>query len=732
MMKGIYTKLKSKSYIGIIIITLSIICSAVVILNVFWDYQKTIVLQQQERLLTIAQSVSRSIEIYIDNYIIDLNAIENDELFKQALSHYSTHKGTDALTPIVRKYVNDQKPNIKDLLIYDEDENLIAADQSNNAYKKIHTINQGASKIHLHTYSDKRNTYYLGISKTLLNGYTLTAVLDIKTIYNQIVSHVKVGEKGYVMIKDSKGIILMHPVTSQIGQDVVVNRKAAYPDYEFSGLKNLFEKQLEGEEGILVYRSYWWTESDPKDVTKISAFTPVNVEDDFLIVSTVMDYNEIVVPVTIGVVKILILALLMLIGLFIFVAILIRSIRSKKQYERENEHLRELNQTLEEVHKSEEQIAHYQRLQTIGTLTGGIAHEFNNLLTPIMGYSGRILSVLPKKDALYEDIEEIYNASIKAKEIIMQISSLNRKNASINYRYLLADDVIKGSLKIVESTKPKNIQIKKIIEFDNIKILGNETQINQVILNLCINAFHAMTKKGGTLTIQSEIVDTHALQNKLLSKKNFHHYLKLSFSDTGEGMEEKIIKRIFDPFFTTKNIGEGTGLGLSIAQSIIESHSGLITAESVKDQGSTFTIYLPVFTGKYDEVEKSKKQACKNRLLIVLVEYDLQQLKMLEKSFIPFGYQIKSFNNALEAIKDMEKNSYDVFITDYAMSQILGAKLVIGAKKLHPTIKILIVTNVVDKELLEYRKEKIIDAYVIKPLICHDIADKIEELLKDN
>ena len=225
------------------------------------------------------------------------------------------------------------------------------------------------------------------------------------------------------------------------------------------------------------------------------------------------------------------------------------------------------------------ELAHHQRLETIGTLTSSIAHEFNNLLTPIMGYSLMALEKLPSdEDELYDELLEIYSASCKAKEIISRLSDLSRKNPETCFRQVAPDEVIRKMVKTAEPARAENVQINMNLNCWEQRLTANEIQISQLVLNLILNGFHAMEPDGGILTLATNF-----------DEENIY----LQVSDTGCGIAKEIRQKIFEPFFTTKEAGKGTGLGLAIVAQVVEDHMGKIQVESKEGSGTTFTVSLP-------------------------------------------------------------------------------------------------------------------------------------------
>ena len=246
---------------------------------------------------------------------------------------------------------------------------------------------------------------------------------------------------------------------------------------------------------------------------------------------------------------------------------------------REAKILQRKNEAMEKLNRQTQELAHHQRLEIMGTLTSSIAHEFNNLLTPIMGYSMMALEKLPpEEEELYDDILEIYEASRKAKTIISRLSDLSRKNTDLTFRQVSPDDLIRKVLDVAKPAKPNRVEIRLNLNCWAPRLYANEIQMSQLFLNLILNGFHAMEETGGTLS-----VDTSFDEDSICVR----------VSDTGTGIPEEIQNKIFEPFFTTKAAGKGTGLGLAIAAQVVEDHKGTIHVQSQEGKGTTFTIQLP-------------------------------------------------------------------------------------------------------------------------------------------
>lgn len=266
-------------------------------------------------------------------------------------------------------------------------------------------------------------------------------------------------------------------------------------------------------------------------------------------------------------------------GIGILVILFLHQIRRTTRLEREAEALRKKNEAVEELNRKTRELAHHQRLETIGTLTSSIAHEFNNLLTPIMGYSLMALEKLPaEEEALYDDILEIYNASRQAKTIISRLNDLSRKQSDTSFRQVSPDELVRKTLDVAGPAKPEGVEIKLNLNCWDQKLVANEIQLSQLLLNLILNGFHAIGGQTGTLTIHTSFDETH---------------ICIRVEDTGCGIPEAIREKIFEPFFTTREAGKGTGLGLAIAAQVVEDHRGQIGVESREGEGTRITVRLP-------------------------------------------------------------------------------------------------------------------------------------------
>ena len=377
------------------------------------------------------------------------------------------------------------------------------------------------------------------------------------------------------------------------------------------------------------------------------------------------------------------------------------------------------------------QLLQAQKMEAIGTLAGGIAHDFNNILFAIVGNTELAMDEISEGAPAYRDLEKVLHASARAAEMVKQILTFSRQG-QFERKPLDIVPVVKEALKFLKATIPVNVEIKGAIEPDQGKILGDPTQIYQVLMNLCVNASHAMKDTGGVLTVDLRFVcidrDSAPDHNNLTPGD----YLRLSVSDTGRGIPVKILNRIFEPYFTTKNLGEGTGFGLSVVHGIVRSHDGAIIVDSQVGEGTSFHVYLPVIehelglqhaAGLYSLPTGSER--------ILLVDDDPMLVEMVTSKLEKLGYQTTATTNPVEALRMFHDNPerFDLVFTDLAMPVISGAELTQKVKLIRPDIPVIVCTG--SGQLLTHEKilELGVAKVIYKPLFIKEIAETLREVL---
>jgi len=363
-------------------------------------------------------------------------------------------------------------------------------------------------------------------------------------------------------------------------------------------------------------------------------------------------------------------------------------------------------------------------------LTGGIAHDFNNIMGIIIGNTELALKDIPKWNPVYFNIEEIRLAGIRAAGIVKQLLSFTRKTD----RELKPMDivpVIKDTLKFLRSSIPTTIDIHKKISAIDETILADPIQINQVVMNLCINASQAMEQTGGciTITVKKVILDEGSAGRwPDLPKGN---YVRISVSDTGPGIDSKILDRIFDPYFTTKEPGKGSGMGLAVVHGIVKNSGGDIAVDSEPGRGATFIILLPLTAEKSEDETEPTEDLPMGNETVLLVDDEKSLLHMTQEMLAHLGYQVKAEMNPIDALAlfQSKSDSFDLVITDMTMPQMTGVVFAEKLLAIRQDIPIIICTGhsaLVDEEKA---KELGLAAYVMKPVNMQVLAQTIRKVL---
>lgn len=680
--------MKEKKIIHIIII-LTIILVGVINtgLSVLAKYKTESVNMQKDQLQIIAQTLSE----YIQEIIL--------------------HKAKilDAKCENIEFRNNNEK-----FILIGENGNTIDSKKYINIFKEQYGYTQVTNDIKLVAYDDKGKVSCVLI-KQLDSNICVGMIIDLQLYYKKFISKIKVGTNGYIVVKNSDGIILMHPEDIQLGINVIEGRQELYPDVDLTSLKELFNFQSTNKSGVKEYNSYWWTKEEITDVKKIAAHSQVNFESDFIIVSAITDYDDIYKPLEEGYESIfnMIFTVTMIILAFLgYIAYLI--FKDNKNRE-EILYLRELNDILEETRKKEETMSHQQRLQIMGTMTGGIAHEFNNLLTPIIGYAELLKCSLSNDSEEFEYSQEILKSADSAQQIIKNISKLSRKNIETVFKFVHCRYIFENVIKMLIPLIPSNIRLIEIYNIGPDKgILCNETQIYQVILNLCVNAFHAIgDKDGGTVEFCWEIENEQII---------------IKVKDNGCGMEKVIQNQIFDPFFTTKINGQGTGLGLSMVDQIVHSHKGRIEIDSKVNIGTTFKLYFPLAIEPKIRIVDSKKFN-ESKIKVLILDDNEKVMKLLKRDLEEHGINTDTCNGIEDALILIEENSYDIVLIDQQLSSLKTNKDGLNIAELiainFPYLNKIIVVDQVKKEVVEAKRYGFIDEFIEKPVSVNAIIDMI-------
>jgi CheY-like chemotaxis protein len=342
-----------------------------------------------------------------------------------------------------------------------------------------------------------------------------------------------------------------------------------------------------------------------------------------------------------------------------------------------------------------------------------------------------VLEDISEDSPLRFSIEEIYRASLRAKDLVKQILTFSHQ-AEQEKIPLKISPIVKEALKLLRASLPSTIEIRQNIEVKDSVVLADPTQIHQILMNLCTNAAHSMRDRGGVLEVSLVDVVLHSDDIDHPGDLDPGQYTKLTVSDTGHGIEPAIMERIFDPYFTTQEKGKGTGLGLSVVHGIVNTHGGHISVYSEPGKGARFDVFLPLFDSadiKAEIISLDKLAAGDEHILLVddeKVVVDVVQ-QMLER----LGYQVTVRTSSIEALEVFRasKDKFDLVITDLTMPNMTGDKLAGELMNIRPDIPIIICTGFSEKMSKERAEALGIKGLLMKPIVKSDLAKTVRELI---
>jgi PAS domain S-box-containing protein len=386
----------------------------------------------------------------------------------------------------------------------------------------------------------------------------------------------------------------------------------------------------------------------------------------------------------------------------------------------------------EEKTKLESQLRQSQKMEAIGTLAGGIAHDFNNILAVILGYAELALHESLETDPRRRKLKEIVKASIRAKELVRQILDFSRK-AERTKKPLLMAPFLKETLTMVRASIPSTIAIKERISAMDSTVLGDQSQLHQVIINLCTNAFHAMEEQGGILSITLDSVQLGREEAAGLGGGE-GRYVRLIVADSGCGMSPALQSRIFEPYFTTKGVGKGSGMGLAVVHGILRSHGGLMRLTSQEGKGSSFEIFLPAIEQSVmEKVEEEGRSCPPGTERILVVDDEAAITEMISLWLAQLGYTVTTSNNSVEALAMVRENpsGFDLIVTDQAMPFMPGSELAKEVLSIRPDLPIILCTGYSAILTEEKAREIGIKRYAYKPLQGNELARLVRQVLDD-
>ena len=382
-----------------------------------------------------------------------------------------------------------------------------------------------------------------------------------------------------------------------------------------------------------------------------------------------------------------------------------------------------------EKKKVHEHLFQSQKLESIGVLAGGVAHDFNNILTAILGYTEIIRKNTEGNEKVSRSLNVIESAARKSGRMISQLLDFSRKKTQESVPFSI-NNVVQDTVRLLERVIGKNVSISELLENDLPPVRGDVNQLEQVLMNLIVNARDAMPK-GGRILISTRTVEAGSGEVDVPPFIKKGRYALLSVADTGAGIPPEIKDKIFEPFFTTKERGKGTGLGLSMAYGVVREHEGYITVQSELNKGTTFSIFLPIFEKTALPETRNTPAPFEGKESILVVDDDEAVLNFIRESLEIYGYRVYTAADPQRAIElyKREHKKIDLVITDVAMPTMSGRELVQAMRKINADARILEISAYGNAVRPAEGGAAAPDAFVPKPFETHTLATAVRKIL---
>lgn len=526
--------------------------------------------------------------------------------------------------------------------------------------------------------------------------YQLCFAMNLEALYKDSVAKVKIGKNGYSVVKDQNMYIIMHHAKDQIGLDAIYDRERLYPELDYSSMYAWLTRQEEEESGVGVIDSYDWADEEHPKVQRVAAFKAIYIQGERWIVNSTIPLTELSVPLDdmmmtmIGIVFVYI----MLLGI-----IMIYVLRTRFQavtQKKEISYLQEINQGMETVARKNEEIRHYQRIQSLGMMSSHIAHEFNNYLTPVMIYAELLENDESISAENKEMIHEMLVSVDRASDLSKQLLAFARQDTGVRLERLNFTEEVRHAAGIVEQLAPSAITVHIDITEESLYILGRKGMAEHILMNLCKNAFQAMEK-----TERKELA---------IELTGGHEKLVLRVRDTGCGISEDAQQKIFEPFYTTKGSRHGTGLGLSVVRNILGSIGGTIRVESTLGEGTCFIMEIPLC--EEGDADSPKRLKSISRIAFVVREERQKTWKAVVRSS---EKTIDFYGHPAALIDRIQKTpaAYELVITAYQLPTMNGIELCEIIRRLNPEIRLILLVKQGGADYEWYLNNGMIDRFIL-------------------
>jgi signal transduction histidine kinase len=381
---------------------------------------------------------------------------------------------------------------------------------------------------------------------------------------------------------------------------------------------------------------------------------------------------------------------------------------------------------------AEQRIARGQKMEALGTLAGGIAHDFNNILAAILGFTEMAIEDVQDRPLVEKNLNIVLKSAMRARDLVKQILAFSRKT-SYEKSPISLSRLIKETIQLLRASIPATIRIKLALTASSDTVLAARIEMQQVLMNLAVNASLAMEETGGTMEIS--LIDVEIAPDTSLSEPDVvpGEYVQLVVKDTGIGMSSEVMKRVFEPFFTTREVGKGTGMGLAVVYGIVKALQGTITVESEPGAGSVFRVSIPKVKTMAKEEQLKAAQVPGGKESILFLDDEEMLVVWGQAALERLGYTVTAMTDSAEVLRLFSENPtrFDLVITDQTMPAFTGLRLTSELLKIRPDIPIILCTGHSDSVNPETIKGAGIKEYLMKPLAKQELAEAVRRVLDE-
>ncbi len=680
-------------------------------------YREQVIRTEESQLLTMAGIVGNNLNSYLEQQLDEIDLFYSQRGIPEQWAEsngiklrtsYFLKKNAD-----VYNWITVTEPDGTRFRYESEKE----AVQESLAEKPITVVtgdNDQMARITGKEISDRTGWYELYVEKEVpsMSGIcTLTFAMDLKALYEKIVAPVKIGEAGYSSVKDQNMNIIMHHAKNQIGLEAIGGRLRKYPDLDLSSLEEWIARQEKEDSGTGVIDTYVWDDPELTKVRRVVAFQTISIQGERWIINSTLPVQELSGPLESMMTMMIGVMIPYVLILVVVTVFFLRNRFLAESQQKEITYLKEINHGMEMLVQKNNEIRHYQRIQSLGMMASHIAHEFNNYLTPVLIYAELLENDESISSENQEMIHEITKSVDQASNLSKELLAFSRQDTGVRLEPLNFTEEVGNAVSIVRQLAPAAITLKTEITEEPLYLLGRRRMAEHILMNLCKNAFQAMEK-----------TDRKELWIRLEAKGN--DTIRLQVSDTGCGIGDDAMQKIFEPFYTTKGSRQGTGLGLSVVQNMVTSVGGTICVESKAGEGTTFVIEIPQ---SGPEVEADGRKRLKHVQKIAIVSGE-ESAKTWKAAASHSRKTVDLYAHPAALIDRVQKNpsAYDLLIAEYTLPTMNGIELCEVVRRINPEIRLILIAEQGGADFEWYLNNGMIDRFMLKDEFAEEFAEMFE------